>query len=167
MARKKKTYPLRLCLPTLLALFFVLISILPISFTPSDFIYVPWVMPVIYYFAIFRPSVLNVFSVFLLGIIADLLMQTPFGLNTFFFVLLFFIANLSRRFLMNVNFQGLWGIFALIMAGMYAAWYLATCLIQGRFVFGTFFIEYILLVLFCPLIMALSAWLNAKMGAEA
>ena len=69
----------RLSVPAVMALLFILFSVIPFSFSPTTKIYVPLVLIVIYYFAVFRPSVLNVITVFFLGILTDLLLSTPFG----------------------------------------------------------------------------------------
>jgi len=157
----------RLSIPAVIALLFVLLSVLPFSVSPTTKIYVPLVLIVIYYFAIFRPSVLNVITVFFLGILTDLLLSTPFGLNAFFFVLLFFIANLARSFLLEMSFNGLWISFMLLMFIIDLLWYLFSSFMAGEWLFlGAFILQYILLVLFCPLIISFCCWLNIKLGYE-
>ena len=155
----------RVFIPAIIALLFILFSVIPFSFSPTTKIYVPLVLIVIYYFAIFRPSVLNVITVFFLGILTDLLLSVPFGLNAFFFVLVFFIANLGRSFLLDMSFNGLWISFAALMFAVDLLWYLFSCLISGEWLFlSPFILQYILLVLFCPLIISFCCWLNIKLG---
>lgn len=157
----------RLSVPAVMALLFILFSVIPFSFSPTTKIYVPLVLIVIYYFAVFRPSVLNVITVFFLGILTDLLLSTPFGLNAFFFVLVFFIANLARSFLLDMSFNGLWISFAVLMFVVDLLWYLFSSFIAGQWLFlGAFILQYILLVLFCPLVISFCCWLNIKLGYE-
>ncbi len=157
----------RLSIPAIVAFLFVLFSVLPLSFSPTTKIYLPLVFIIIYYFAVFRPSVLNVITVFFLGILTDLLLHAPFGLNAFFFVLVFFAANLGRSFLQEMSFNGLWISFSVLMLIIYILWYFVSCLIAKEWLtLPVFVFEYILLVLFCPLIMSFCCWLNIKLGYE-
>lgn len=158
----------RLSVPAITAFLFVLFSVIPFSFSPTNKIYVPLVYILIYYFAVFRPSVLNVITVFFLGLLTDFLLNTPFGVNTFFFVLAFFITNLGRSFLQDMTFNGLWLSFAGLMFVIYMLWYLTVSLLSHSWLgLGAFLLQYVLLVLFCPLIMSFCCWLNMKLGYEA
>ncbi|MBR6674647.1 MAG: rod shape-determining protein MreD, partial [Alphaproteobacteria bacterium] len=100
-------------LPTLLCVLFVMFNVMPFSLNPYYRIPIPFVLSIIFYYAVFHPSVLNVICVFFIGIFADTLMSTPFGLQTFFYVLIFFIANLNRRYFLTLNFADFWLAYAL------------------------------------------------------
>ena len=91
----KKLLPLGACLLVIL-----------LAQTPTVFgICVPLVYVPIFYFAIFRPSVLNAYVLFGLGVFADCLNEVPFGLYAFLFVLLFFVARLNRLFFRCISPQ--------------------------------------------------------------
>jgi len=56
--------------------------------------------------------------VFMLAIIADILVQGPFGLLIISYVLMFFIAHFLQTYLCNLNFFKLWSVFALFLCGI-------------------------------------------------
>ena len=62
---------------------------------------------------------------------------------------------------------GLWAVASilLLMFVVDLLWYFFSSLIAGEFLYlGSFVLQYILLVLFCPLIISFCCWLNIKLG---
>lgn len=93
--------------PTFMCLLIILLSTVP----NNRFFFIPMVFIPIFYFAVFNPRILNALSVFGLGIFADLMTQTPFGIFSFLFVLLFFVSRLNRLFFKELSFKKLWILF--------------------------------------------------------
>ncbi len=161
----KLFHSIRQMIPALVGLFFVFFSVIPFSFSPATKIYVPLILIVIYYFAIFRPSVLNDITVFFLGLLTDFLLDAPIGFHAFFYVLLFFLTNLNRAFLLNLSFNALWIIFVAVLFCFDTLTYLSISLLSGTFLYPVdLFIQFFLLVFFYPLIMAFCGWLNIRLG---
>ena len=82
MAESVKSYFQRM-----IPLFFSLILIFA-SFIPLDFILSVNIRPAIglvcvYYWIIHRPDIFNLFSVFILGLVEDILSSVPMGTNIF------------------------------------------------------------------------------------
>jgi rod shape-determining protein MreD len=151
----KKSIPLLLCLIIIL-----------LSQTPNiQIIFIPLVYIPIFYFAVFRPSLLNAYENFGLGIFTDLMSQTPFGLYSFLFVLLFFIARLNRLFLKDLSFNKLWALFAVCSGGILLITLFLFTIVTGT-VINTYFLfyQYIILNLVYPLGVFLLGRLNDKIG---
>lgn len=154
-------------MPTMICLVLVLAGIMPFSLLPFYTVPLPLVLVVIYYFAVFHPSALNCISVFFIGVFADLLTDSPFGLQAFSYVLLFFLANLNRRFLLSLNFAGLWTAFGVILAGTYLLWYLLFSLATLSWLNSDSLVfQYMTLVLIYPIISWVCGWFNMKIFGD-
>ncbi len=135
-------------IPFLICLFLILLAQTPAFFITS----VPFLFIPIFYFAIFRPGLLNDYAVFVLGLFADLIGRTPVGLWAFIFVLLFFAARLNRLFLGGLRFDKLWLVFAVFSAVALMLRLLLFFLCAGAVVPGGFLVgQYIILNLLYPL----------------
>lgn len=152
--------------PMSISLLLVLLSLAPFSFMPIYHTELPIVMIIIFCFAVFNPALLNGVCVFFIGLFADLLMAGPFGLQAFIYVLLFFVANLNRRFLLTLSFKYLWLAFAFILAVVYVIWYLLFSLVTFTLLSAdSFILQYLVLVLIYPAVSWCCGWLNGKLGA--
>lgn len=152
-------------LPTLLCVLFVIFNVMMFSLTPYYRIPIPFVLSIIFYYAVFHPAVLNVICVFLIGVFADILISSPFGLQTFFYVLIFFVANLNRRYFLTLNFADFWLAYALVLSGILLLTYLFFVIISLTIVpFLPILFQYGVLVLTYPVMAWLCGWLNLKIG---
>lgn len=156
---------LKISLPTLMCFTLIVFNACLYSLIPFYRVPIPFVLSVIFYFGIFHPAVLNVVCVFCLGLLADLIGASPFGLNTFFYVLLFFVANLNRRFFLTLNFNDLWVSFCAVLASIFILWYLFFMLVGWTIVpFGPILFQYAFLVLTYPIMAWICGWINLKIG---
>ena len=146
--------------------FFVCILIILLSQIPdARFIFNTLIFIPIFYFAIFRPSLLNVFAVFSLGLLADLISQTPLGVLPFIFVLLFFIARLNRLFLKDLSFKTLWLFFTfcsvlLLLIQLFLFTLCESSVVHTKFLFQ----QITVLVLLYPIGIRLLSHLNNWIG---
>lgn len=75
----------------------------------------------VYYWAVYRPTLLPPWYIFGLGLLTDILSGLPVGLSAFVLVAVQWIVRSQRLFLMGQSFLGLWMGFAvtcLIVAAM-------------------------------------------------
>ena len=121
-------------IPFLLGVFFVLFAQVPFSLMPYYHQSFPFVLGMIFYFAIFNPKALNVFLVFLLGIFQDLITSVPLGFNALGFVFVFFMANLFQSYLVNMIFVHLWCVFSVLFFCTDVIWAFLFFLISGTWV---------------------------------
>ena len=103
--------------PSFLTLLLVIISIVPMRIL--DFTTVVPQLPLIsvYHWAIFRPNLLPVYAVFLIGVIQDILTGSPLGVNTLVFLLVYGAVLSQKAFFTGRSFFILWVGFAIIAAG--------------------------------------------------
>ena len=104
---------------SVIAMLFIL-NIVAISYPLSGPVKAPLFLMAIYYWAIYRPTLMPSFLVFFAGILLDLLSGLPIGLNALAFVMTQWIVRDQRRFLMGQNFLMIWIGFILlsIIAGL-------------------------------------------------
>ncbi|MDB2683110.1 rod shape-determining protein MreD [Alphaproteobacteria bacterium] len=75
----------------------------------------PLVLITLYYWFLYRPTLIPLWLTFVIGIIMDALTGVPLGLNTLIFVLLRLVITDQRRFLMAQTFPVVWLIFCVIL----------------------------------------------------
>ena len=149
--------------PFLLGLCLIFFSQTPVSLMPYYHQSFPFVVSLIFYFAVFNPKVLNVFLVFLLGIIMDSITSVPLGFNAFGFVFVFFMANLFQSYLQNMTFKELWFCFAMIFFFTDVLWAFLFFLISGIWVSTSFWaVQYVFTSLSYPLFCRLYGFLSRK-----
>ena len=152
-----------LSLPFLLAFLCVLLGQSSFSFMPYYHQAFPFVLAIIFYFAIFNPIVMNVFFVFLLGLISDSLSALPLGFSSFVYVFVFFIANLFRSYLFLMPFYQLWIVYAVLLLCSDIIWAFLFFMISGVWVSaGFWFVQYLLTVLLYPVFCWICGLLNKK-----
>jgi rod shape-determining protein MreD len=74
----------------------------------------PFYLMAIYFWSVYRPTLLPVWLVFISGILLDLLSGTPLGLNAALFVLIRLVVVDQRRFLLAQSFIMVWLGFAVV-----------------------------------------------------
>lgn len=157
----------RLC-PFLLCLFFILCSSVPFSFLPYYPYSVSWSLIPIFYFAVYNPKYLSAWAVFLLGLFSDLLVQSPMGIMSFCYVLMYFMANFFRKYLREMTFWTLWLIFAsfvLVVLGVECI--LITLLLPSVVTLSPVLVEFWILTLIYPFFMRFCAFLDKKIREAA
>ena len=149
--------------PLLVGFFLIFISQVPFSLLPGYHQSFPFITGLIFYFAVFNPKRLNVFFVFLLGLTMDLLSSVALGFYTFGFICLFFMANLSQSYLINMTFKQLWVVYALMLFFTDVIWAFLFFLISGIWVATAFWtVQYVFTALSYPLFCRLYGFLNRK-----
>ena len=147
--------------PCLICLILIFLSQTP----DSRFLFVPLVYIPIFYFAVFRPGLLNAYLLFFLGLLADTLTQTPFGLFSLLFVLMFFVARLNHLFLQELSFRNLWIFFVVLSGFMLLIQFFIFVLSESAVVHTKFlFQQFTVLALYFPLGLRGCDWLNRWIG---
>ena len=111
---QKLDYFARSSTPFILSLVLVILSVIP-THIPGYMAVAP-VLPLvsIYHWAIYRPNLLPVFTVFILGLMQDFLMGTPVGLYVLVFLTVYGIVLSQRRFFAEKSFIFYWFGFGVI-----------------------------------------------------
>lgn len=100
--------------PSLLLLLVVVISGTPFLFSIQSMpqLYFSWM--VIYYWALFRPTVLPFIILFASGLMQDIMLGMPLGLSALAFLLIRLCVTSLRRFITAHQFWVVWGGFAIL-----------------------------------------------------
>ncbi len=99
---------LRLCVVYLSLFLFFLLDIISVSMPLSINIDVPIILMMVYYWSIYRPTLIPPLLVFGIGICLDLLSGWPLGINAFIFLVLQRSVISQRVFLMGQPFVVVW-----------------------------------------------------------
>ena len=147
----------RFGLPFLFCLILIFLSLIP----EMNWIFIPLIFIPVFYFAIFHPTLLNANMVFLLGFVADLMTELPFGIHSFLFVLLFFIARLNQLFLKDLSFKSLWILFMVSSGILLLLQSFLFTVFSGAVIPVNFLLfQYIVLILIYPLFFSFCGYLN-------
>ena len=111
---QKLDYLVRSSAPFVLSLVLVVLSVIPTHI--PVYMEVAPILPLvaIYHWAIYRPNLLPVFAVFILGLLQDILVGTPVGLYTLVFLTVYGLVTSQRRFFAGKSFVFYWLGFAII-----------------------------------------------------
>ena len=104
----------RLFLPqcVLVALFFLNLVALPIPHAGA--IKPQLVLMFIYYWAIYRPTLVPPWLCFATGILMDAISGMPLGVNALVFLVVHMVVRDQRRFLMGQPYVTIWAVFGLV-----------------------------------------------------
>ncbi len=116
---------------------FVLMAItyLPIPYTQYHTLVSPIPLVGIYFWAIYRPIVLQITVVFLIGLTNDFIGGALIGLHAFLYLTIFLFARAQRRFLRGQGFSAIWACFAIILLAYHGMTWLAYTTLEGQLPF--------------------------------
>ena len=118
-------WTLRLLLAQIVVIFFLCLNVSSFSIPFAGDVRPHFLLAVVFYWAVYRPTLLPPWYVFVLGLLVDVLSGLPMGLNAFILIAVQWVVRLQRVYLMGQSFLGLWIGFSLtcFLAGS-ATWLL-------------------------------------------
>lgn len=108
------SWALRLSLAQAAIILFMLLNIVSFSLPHAGDFKPFFLLMAVYYWAIYRPTVMPVFYTFILGVAMDLLAELPIGLNALIMIGIQFVIQRSRLYLMGQPYITVWLGFALV-----------------------------------------------------
>ena len=148
-------------MPFFMCLVLILCNMVPYSLLPRYPHAFQWVLIPIFYFAIYNPKLLSAWAVFILTLFAELFVQSPWGILTFTYM--YFIANFLRKYLVELVFWSLWGVFcAVLLSVELISAGLMEMLARYPLSIQPALIEFLGLVLVYPFMMRFCAHLDRK-----
>lgn len=122
----------RKILPSFVTLLLIMVAMLPLR--------VPLLTPVIpalpliavYYWSVYKPNLMPVWAVFLVGLFQDLLAAGPAGVGILSLLLVYGLVESLRRFLVGAGFLAIWLVFVPVAAASSLSAWLLTSLIETR-----------------------------------
>jgi len=116
---------LRLMAPHFLLLLLLFVNVMALPFFPDGAVKPQLVLMVVYYWAIYRPTLVPPLFCFGLGLLMDILSGMPPGINAFILVLTQWIVRGQRRFLMGQPYSTIWAVFGFVaVSSIFVQWLL-------------------------------------------
>ena len=106
-------------LPLIVTLIAVVLGVIPLHLPDGEAIKPMLVLGCVYYWTIYRPDLLSMFTIFFIGIFQDLLYASPLGISSFVYVIVAFLIGVQRRFFHGKMFGIVWWGFMIV--GLLAA----------------------------------------------
>ena len=149
----------RAFVPALAALVAVVLAVMPVGIPRFAEVTPFLALIVVFYWSVYRPDLLPVWAVFLLGLCQDLLTGAPTGLAALVLVLVHGLAVSQRRVLLGQTFAVEWAGFLLAASGAAVlAWLLSSLWHTALVAPMPFAIQALVTVALYPL----GAWLLAQ-----
>ncbi len=101
-------FVIRMSVPYMFMALLFLLNLVPFSWLIGDGASVPLTLIAIYYWSIYRPTLLPEWLMFVVGIMLDLLSGMPVGINAFIFIVLRWSISRQRLFLTAQPFVMVW-----------------------------------------------------------
>jgi rod shape-determining protein MreD len=120
---------LRHAVPVLVCSVLLLLAVTPAPFSWLP-IYPNILLMTVFFFTLYAPATMPVLAVFVLGVLADITLGAPMGLNATLSVLLQLAMEPARRLLSRQVFRVLWASFAVVAIGYTLATYAALRLLD-------------------------------------
>ena len=106
-------WTLRLLLAQTVVLLILAFSVINYSIPLTGEVRPHFLLAAVFYWAVYRPTLLPPWYVFVLGLLMDTLSGLPLGLNALILVAVHWVVRMQRLYLMGQSFLGLWIGFAL------------------------------------------------------
>lgn len=100
--------------PFLTVVLLILMTAIPTTLPREAHIGGLWPMIGVAYWSLIRPSSMSIMTVFVLGLLTDIISFVPFGLHAFVFILVQHTIDNQRRFFLGQGFWVLWVGYALL-----------------------------------------------------
>ncbi len=139
--------------PVVLTLFFIFPFSLPLQISHLGLVATVVAMTSVYYWSIYRPELMPVGAVFLIGVFHDLLGGGPLGSMALTLLVLHLAALSQRRALAGKSSWIIWFGFCVIAAGTLALFWLMIMLFHQRLLHPEpLLVQYVLAVILYPLV---------------
>jgi len=139
----------------------ILFSLVSFSLPYSDSIRPFFILMPIYYWSIYRPSIMPIIILFSIGLIIDFVSGFPIGLHAALFVIVNLVVKQQRLFLMGQPYPMFWMGFAIIALSVFAAQWLFFSVINLRLIDITDTIaSAFITILFFPFIAMIMAFIQ-------
>lgn len=109
---------MRLLVPQLLLALFLFLNVASLPLPPplphADTVKAHLVLMAIYYWAIYRPTLVPPWQCFLVGLVMDILNHTTLGLNAIVLLIVQLLVRDQRKFLMGQPYIVIWAVYGLV-----------------------------------------------------
>lgn len=120
--------------PVALTILLVLIAVVPYRLPAFPAVTPAVALVAVYHWALYRPDLLPVGAVFLIGLLQDALTDVPLGVNAAILVAVHGIVTTQRRFFAGKGFPVTWFGFIVMAAAAFVASWILVCLFYLRLI---------------------------------
>ena len=118
-------------LPLLVTIAAVILGVVPLHLPDGEVIKPMLVLACVYYWTIYRPDLMSMFLVFLIGIFQDLLYGSPIGISSFVYLIIAFLVGTQRRFFHGKTFGIVWwGFMVVAVLAAFLSWIVFCILVK-------------------------------------
>jgi len=143
----------RVCMAYILITALLVFSVVAIPYPVLGALKAPVFLMVIYYWSIYRPTLIPPWFAFLCGIFVDALSGLPLGLNAFTYVLVHWFVAEQRKFLLSQSFALVWLGYTIVSLSVTAfQWLLFNFVMTQMTPFSSFAVSFTFGVALFPLI---------------
>ena len=148
-------------LPFLSSLILVLLSYVPLDFSLLNNIRPAVGLVCVYFWVLHRPDLFNLWSVWFLGVIDDIISASPFGSNIMAMLLLYILLNNTSRYFNAKPFVVTWyGFAALSLVTMLARWLVVSVYYSQFLPLTVMMFSYLVTITAYPLLSLLLAFIQ-------
>lgn len=158
------TLYLQRLLPLLSSVLLLLLSCMP--FVPA--IFHPSVALIcVYYWMLHRSDVFNLFSVFILGVVADLISASPWGANVFELLILFVLISNFLKYFNGKPFEVMWaGFIPAAFISMFAKWFVLSVYYSQFLPLGMLMFSLLITVASYPIVSLVNVFVQNKLMTD-
>ena len=154
-------------LPFGVSVLFVIIFYMPLGFLSLNGIRPMVGIACVYFWLQHRPDVFNLWSVFGVGVVADILSSSPMGANILEMLLMYSFVNVTSRFFNAKPFVVLWyGFMLLTLAVLFINWLLLSVYYSQFLPLSMLLFAYLITIAIYPLLSLLLAFVQNKLMKE-
>jgi rod shape-determining protein MreD len=136
--------------PLLSTLVFVLVSVVPLQIPGFAAVTPSFALMAVFHWTIYRPDLLPISAVFVLGLLLDLLNGSPYlGVSALMLLVARTAVLVERRHVVNRSFAVLWGGFLVLAFGTFAFGWAFVSALRGEVLVTRPFIFQALLTVAC------------------
>ena len=146
------------CIPLLMSFVCLMLSFIPLKSEISANARPMVGIICVYFWVIYRPDLFNLWSVFILGVVSDILSLAPMGINLFMYLLTYLAVVNLIKYVNDKTFEILWAGMALLLPViMFAAWLVISIYYEHFVPLKGLFFSYLLSVVIYPIIGGINA----------
>lgn len=156
-------------LPLLVSIILVLMSFVPLNFDAASVLRPDVGLICVFFWMIHRPDVFNLFSVYFVGLVEDIVTSAPFGSNIFACLVMYLLVSNLAVYLNAKPFVVTWYGFALMaLVTMFSRWLLVSVYYSQFLPLSLMMFSLLFTIALYPVVSLVNAFVqNALMKDEA
>ncbi len=145
-------------IPLLVSVVWLMISFIPLKSEISANARPMIGLVCVYFWVIYRPDLFNLWSVFVLGVISDVLSIAPLGIFLFMYLVMYLTVTNLIKYINDKTFEIMWsGLIILLPVVMLSGWLLMSIYYAQFIPIKGLFFSYLLSIALYPLISGVNA----------